>query len=133
MNDTVCRGASVVFTCTTVGATGYLKWINSSDNSVTFDNTNITGDTGTLGNITLNLTETVTHSEPDFKARIYTSTATITNITQDTTIWCSDGRDKPSHTVQIRSKLSVITDFDTVPCNSCCINTVNQPTIYFTL
>ena len=99
-DDAVCRGASVVFTCTTVGATGFLRWMDSSNNLVIFDSTNIIGDTGTLGDITLNLT----HIETVSGATIYTSTATITNITQDTTMKCSDGIPLLSRTVKIRSK-----------------------------
>ena len=99
-SDTVCRGTEVVFTCTTTTTAGYIRW-KKSNGSVFFDSvTSSVGTTGQLGNITLNLT----NIEMVSGVRVYTSTATLNNIQQNTSIQCSDGTNYVPRTVGIISK-----------------------------
>ena len=98
-NDTVCRGTKVVFTCTTTTPAGVIRW-QISNGQVFFDSNDNVGTTKQLGNITLNLTSIEMVSEK----RVYTSTATLSNILQDTSIMCSDENKTSSRTVRITSK-----------------------------
>ena len=83
---------------------GFLEWKNGED-MVTYSYfSDQVGDNKTLGNnILLNLTEVRNASNPNM--RIFTSTATLNNIMEDTTLSCEDGGSTESHTVQIKSKL----------------------------
>ena len=100
-SDAVCRGASVVLTCITVSGTGYLKWKNRHG-EVIFEDTAMVGSTGTLGNISLNITYTETIDE----AHVYISTATLNSAVEEISINCTDGKIPRSQTVQIRSEFS---------------------------
>lgn len=60
------------------------------------------GSTGTLGNISLNITYTETIDE----AHVYISTATLNSAVEETSINCTDGNIPRSQTVQIRSEFS---------------------------
>ena len=95
-NDAVCPGTEVVFTCTTTTNFGFLRWRDTNGEQVLFDNTAFIGKTEQLGNITVNLTGVS-------GARVYTSTATLNNIMQDTTLECFDGITSTSRTVQLIS------------------------------
>ena len=82
-----CKGTTVEVVCTTTTGTGFLLWQNSSGEGFGFDDTDTVGDSGTLGStrMTLNSIDDVSN------AMVYTSTAMLTNMMENTTIQCSDG------------------------------------------
>ena len=91
-------------TCTTTTTIAFLRWQNSNGVSVSIDATASVGFVGTLDNITLKLIS----ATPISGAIVYTSTATLSNIVQDTTIQCDDGLLFQRHTLQVISKCIVI-------------------------
>ena len=77
-----------MITCTTTTGTGFLSWRNSQEISFIFDKkTASVGASGTLGSMTM----TLNSIESVSNAMVYTSTATVYDMTKDTTIQCSDG------------------------------------------
>ena len=76
---------------------GVLIW----QDTVIYDDFSVVGKIETLGKIIFNLTEVRSVSN----AKIYTSTATLNNAMEDTTLNCADGLDAESRTVKIKSKL----------------------------
>ena len=89
-----------MLTCTTESGSGYLGWINSSGQTFMFRPNAMVGNTGILGDFSLNLT----HKENISGALIYISTATLNSVVEETTINCTDGDTFNSTTVQIRGE-----------------------------
>ena len=86
-------------TCTTTTGKGFLSWRNSKGMSFSFDNTASAGDNGTLGSTIM----TLNNIEPVSNAVVYTATATVNNMTENTTIQCSDGDVTQSINLYVKS------------------------------
>ena len=96
-----CKGTVAEVVCT---GTGFLLWQNSSGKRISFDDTATVGAGGTLGSTRM----TLNSIEPVSNAVVYTSTATVNNIMENTTIWCSDGGALQSINVNVKSRKNSI-------------------------
>ena len=98
----VCRVAMAPtnITCTTTTPDGFLTWRNASGAGFAFGDSNsvIIGTTGILGSTIM----TLISIEHVSNAVVYTSTASK-NMTQDTTILCSDGGPPQSINITVKS------------------------------
>ena len=111
-----------MLTCTTVSCIGHLEWWNSSGYRFVFDHTAMVGNTGELGDFSLNLTHKEAYQTEQCNLNgmeqmsteqcnltvVYISTATLNSAVEETTISCTDGFNLHSETVKIRSEFSTI-------------------------
>ena len=92
-NSTVCGNTAASFSCQTT-VTGLLEWRDANGNTFSFTSSaNNPGATGSLGNISLNLTEE--------SGSTLTSTATIDRVTSDILLFCLNGPLSSSETINV--------------------------------
>ena len=95
--------ATITCTTTTGGEItkgGFLSWRNSLGMSFSFNNAANASANGILGSTTMTRLDSV---EPVSNAVVYTSTATVKNMMENTTIQCSDGDVPQSINLYVKS------------------------------